>query len=307
MIPNTRIRTRAIPHRIHIPVEGSPNTIVAAVEYYWTPEIKAYRPHSVVTAEAATIAQIRKHVGGGRRRWYLTTFDFEHSRADGYTYYHDSGGGCASIGGPLVSARRYAHRYPAVCQRGLLGQAAVWWHPAVFDFSPTRMEANGWRVLPHPMALNGQRGWKPRDELGLDRMEANRDPFAVSEPYYPVEGTTEYCRVCDDSLSEDNDPICEHVRWCEECGQHTGVGLSHHDWCKCMEAPAASKCEQWNGEECDHTQAQHEAFDAGHKAGEEGNDRNPFENDEGNGLSLAWQAGHSVGWTNRGLEAYRGL
>lgn len=60
--------------------------------------------------------------------------------------------------------------------------------------------------------------------------------------------------------------------------------------------PAFSPC----CESCNHSQTEHDAFDAGLKAAEETPlDENPHRGGESNPLWVAWESGYSVGTLNR--------
>lgn len=202
-----------------------PKGHVCAIEYHRDDSGRLH-PHSVWTAEEATLAQRRRHVGGMRRRFYFATWDFQPSKADSVTYYHNSGNGAPYMH-PLCSARRFKNKYPEMREKRH-NSAAIWFNPRICYIR------KGWfsgtmnnRVPVRSLASYGYTLLKRPARLGRD---GNRDPFTDAAGYAVTEGGVEYCSICQDWLGTeslyDGSSPCTHIWECyrDECGM-TGPGL----------------------------------------------------------------------------------
>lgn len=137
---------------------------------------------------------------------YYHEWDFTHCQRDGVVVYHHSGMGPGS--GYWNAARR-----PVKPHWKLWLARGVKLSPAACDGStPTncarRFRRGGVKLLRSPIMLPG-----------------GHNPF---ESWNSKEGESEYCGVCQMSLDvTDNNAPCDHLEWCDECGQWTGDGVDY--------------------------------------------------------------------------------
>lgn len=143
---------------------------------------KLWMPHSVFVSEAP-------------KYQCCSTFDFSWSETRRGLYYHESGSG----GVPYING------WPGVGRT--VGK--VWWDDVAAPELRTGggevvraadLQGMGFELVAKPLVLGGG---------------TERNPFI-----YGVEGDVVYCTKCRDHLPEDD--VCEHVFWCDDCGEWGG-------------------------------------------------------------------------------------
>lgn len=128
-------------------------------------------------------------------RCYCQVYDFDWSDSYSTLYYHNSGSGV----GPYINGWPNAKR----------ARAKLWWDQSA---APVLKSGGGEILTAEDVAKQGFA--LIAEPLVLGNGETN--PFI-----YGSHGEVIYCTKCRDHLPEDNP--CEHVFWCERCGEWGGA------------------------------------------------------------------------------------
>lgn len=157
--------------------------IVAAIEY------RDDRPFSVMT--------INEWEHGGKSGISADSYDFEWCKRDALLYYDATETG--PLGGFCVS--RFVNPNPPLAKIWLKDgiKATPSWKDSDEPFTESELLEMGYLLIAEPLTL----------DLGWGTPSPN--PFD-----HAIEGDCVQCVKCDDLIPEDN--ICEHMAWCDECG-----------------------------------------------------------------------------------------
>ena len=170
-----------------------PETVAAIV--YHTVDGKMI-PHSVFTAEWVDRSKLGK--GYPPSGYFVHVYDFDWCKRNEQLYQHNSGSGGNFYLGRMA--------FPKSTPR-----CAVWWDPHLVQPHNDRSPASeigvahirriGYDILDKPLVL----------------FDGSQNPFD-----HALESEVEYCSKCDDHLPTDD--LCEHIWWCEKCGEYSIPG-----------------------------------------------------------------------------------
>lgn len=162
--------------------------------------------------EPVTVIMDRIHENGNR---CIEIYYVDHSQRDGWAY-HLTGGGGQTIDEPFTVTSPYWIRDDSI--------------PIRHATSPTD---GHWLIEGKPASFN------PERLLELPELwnKTGRDKWGDWAIFSDMIDThTEYCPTCGDCFHADQDVLCPHIRWCEECSMFDNPG---EGGCGCTRSLAA--------------------------------------------------------------------